>query len=85
MNKINEALDEIIKIECPTGELEKRINNILVDYDLINKNTIVTEDETLNTIDAKAFCANTSNGRLVVMARSGMDDYVATVVSAYIR
>lgn len=83
---INNAIDEIKKIECPTGELEKRVAGILADYDLENITTnSVHRDKHLDERDGKAFCVDTANGKLVIMATSGMDDYVAKVVHVYMR
>lgn len=84
MNTINNAIDEIKKIECPTGELEQRVAGILSDYNLTNMSlNAVQRDRNLDERDAKAFCADTSDGKLVIMATSGMDDYVAKVVHVY--
>lgn len=84
MTTINNAIDEIKKIECPTGELEKRVAGILYEYDLTDMNiNAVKRERRLDERDAKAFCADTSNGKLVIMATSGMDDYVAKVVHVY--
>jgi hypothetical protein len=83
---INNAIDEIKKIECPTGELENRVAGILADYDLENITTdSVHRDKSLDERDGKAFCVDTTNVKLVIMATSGLDDYVAKVVHVYVK
>lgn len=86
MDKLDEAIKQIKEIECPTGELEKRVAVILSDYDLTNKkiNSII-RDEKMDIPGAEAFCAETTSGKLVVMATSGMDDYVAKVTNTYFK
>lgn len=83
MNKLHNAINEIKKIECPTGNLEQRISGILVDYNLTNKDAKVVRDNNLDTNGAEAFKAHINNGTLVIIAASGMDDYVAKVINVY--
>lgn len=53
MNKFNAAINEIKKIECPTGELEQRVACILVDYNLTDKGTIVVKEDLLDSNELK--------------------------------
>ena len=86
MDKLDEAIKQIKEIECPTGELEQRVAVILSDYNLTNENiNSVIRDEKMDIPGAEAFYAETTNGKLVVIATSGMDDYVAKVTNAYFR
>lgn len=86
MNKLNEAIQKIEKLECPTGELELHVSGILSDYGLTEYNVkSLKRDEKFDTEEAQAFCADTKNGKLIVMASSGMDDYVAKVVNVYMK
>lgn len=88
INNINSAIDRIKSLECPTGEVESRVAGILEDYNVANKNEInIYRNESLDRIGAEAYTAsfpNNPNQSLVVLAKSGIDDYVATVVDAYI-
>jgi hypothetical protein len=88
MSKIEDAIERIKNLECPTGDEENRITEILVDYGVANSNEIeVKESETLNN-GATEFCASISgknNQDIIVLATSGMDDYVAKVKDAYLK
>jgi hypothetical protein len=87
MSKIEDAIERIKNLECPTGDEENRIEEILVDYGIANKNEIeIKKSETLND-GATEFCANISgnkNQSIIVLATSGMDDYVAKVKDVYL-
>jgi hypothetical protein len=88
INNFNSAIDRIKSLECPTGEVENRVAQILEDYNVAKKNEVnINRDEKLDRVGAQAFVASFSNNpnqSLVVLAKSGLDDYVATVVDAYI-
>ncbi len=88
INNINNAIDRIKALECPTGEVETRVAGILEDYKVANKNELnIYRNEELDKDSNEAYTAvfsNLPNQSLVVLAKSGLDDYVATVVDAYI-
>ncbi|WFA09049.1 hypothetical protein [Tissierella sp. Yu-01] len=88
INNVNSAIDRIKSLECPTGEVESRVADILQEYNVANKSEVnIYRNESLDSVGAEAYTANFANNpnqHLVVLAKSGLDDYVATVVDAYI-
>ncbi|MDF2675972.1 MAG: hypothetical protein K0Q97_262 [Bacillota bacterium] len=87
MEQINKALDRIKKLECPTGEVENRVIGILEDYNVANKNDIIiNRNYQLDNDGTEVFSAkiNNTNLSIIVLAKSGMDDYVAKVENVYI-
>lgn len=88
MESLENAVERIKRLECPTGEVENRIAGILDDYGVAGKNEIrVKRNSVYDREDAQAYTIDLSGeeGRsVVVLAKSGMDDYVAKVVDAYI-
>lgn len=86
MSKIDEAVDRIRILECPTGELENRVTEILEDYRVSSRNNInVNRDINFDSGEAQAYKVEIEgqNQSIVVLAKSGYDDYVATVIDAY--
>jgi hypothetical protein len=88
MSKIDAAVERIKILECPTGDVEKRVAGILEDYRVANGSEIsVGRDESYDRDGAEAYRARFSGDvgkSIVVLAKSGYDDYVAKVVDAYI-
>lgn len=87
MEQINKALDRIKKLECPTGEVENRVIGILEDYNVANKNDIIiNRNYQLDNDGTEVFSAkiNNTNLSITVLAKCGMDDYVAKVENVYI-
>lgn len=88
MAKIEDAIERIKRLECPTGDLGYRVAGILEDYGIANSNEItVNREESLDRDGAEAYSTRIPNNggeSLVVLARAGLDDYVAMVVDAYI-
>ncbi|MBC8061704.1 MAG: hypothetical protein H7Y18_13695 [Clostridiaceae bacterium] len=89
MSKIENAIERIKMLECPTGQVENRITGILEDYGVANRSEVeVKRYEELNINGAEGFCAKISgdkNQTIIVLANSGMDDYVAKVMDAYLK
>jgi len=86
MKKIHEVIDRISILECPTGEVENRVTEILEDYGVAEKNKInVNRDKSCDRDEAQAYRVDIAgeNQSIVVLAESGMDDYVAKVVDVY--
>lgn len=86
MNKIDEAINRIKDLECPTGNLENRVEEILEDYRVANKEEIsVKRNKNLDKNDSQAYLVKISgqNQPIVVLAKSGYDDYVAKVTDVY--
>ena len=88
MGRIEDAVERIKALECPTGDVENRVERILEDYGVVNRDKItVMRDKSLDRDGAEAYCAKiTGSGgqSVVILTKSGMDDYVAKVVDAYI-
>lgn len=86
MARLEDAVSRIKTIECPTGEVEHWVEGILNDYGITHSNAVKRE-RNLDRNGAQAYITNIqdSGGRsIVILAKSGMDDYVARVVDAYI-
>lgn len=88
MERLEDAIERIKILECPTGEVENRVAGILEDYGVAGRNEIdISRDEKYDRDGAEAFSAKIrgSEGQsIVVLAKSGLDDYVAKVVDAYV-
>ncbi len=86
MSRINEAINRIRSIECPTGDLENRVTEILLDLGVPNPNQVnIKRDNKLSSSEAQAYLVKVADEgeTFVVLARSGYDDYVAKVIDAY--
>jgi hypothetical protein len=85
MTNMDNAIERIKILECPTGHVESRIAGILEDYEVGNKRDIeVMRDEQSDNDEAQGYIAKVKgNKTLTVLATSGMDDYVAKVVEVY--
>lgn len=86
MEKIDKAIDRIRELECATGNLEDRVEEILEDYRVANKNQIsVKRDKHLDKDESQAYRVEIAgqNQPIIVLAKSGYDDYVAKVTDAY--
>lgn len=86
MKKIDEAIDRIRILECPTGELENRVTEILEDYRVSSRSKInVNRDNKFDSNEAQAYRVEIEgeDQSIMVLAKSGYDDYVATVIDAY--
>ncbi|WP_291580383.1 hypothetical protein [Clostridium sp. UBA6640] len=86
MEKLKDAIERIKILQCPTGDVENRVTGILEDYGVANKKEItVNRNEELDSIGAQAYSVQIGGNKesVVVLARSGKDDYVAEVVDVY--
>lgn len=86
MNHIKDAIHRIRQLECPTGDLENRVSGILEQFGVAGKDQVnISRDTSLDREEAQAYRVETENRdlSLVVLARSGYDDYVAKVVDVY--
>ena len=86
MSKINEAINRIRSLECPTGELENRVTEILEEYGVAGRTQInIDRAKILDSDEAQAYKVKIEDEgqSLIVMAQSGYDDYVARVVDVY--
>lgn len=89
MSILEDAVQRIKVLECPTGDLEQRVKGILEEYGVANGNElVVNRDKRLDQNEAQAYSATISGDQeqsIVILAKSGLDDYVAQVVDAYIK
>lgn len=88
MATIEEAIERIKALECPTGDIQYRVKGILTDYGIANKSQImVSREHSLDKNGARGYNAKISSEEgvdIVILAVSGGDDYVAKVSDAYI-
>jgi len=86
MHKIDEAIDRIKILECPTGELESRVAEILKDYG-VRDGVSVYRDESFDNNEAQGYRVEVAGEGhpFIVLAKSGYDDYVAKVTDVYSR
>lgn len=88
MATIEEAIERIKALECPTGDIKNRVKGILTDYGIANKSQImVSREHSLDKKGARGYNAKISREEgmdIVILAVSGGDDYVAKVSDAYI-
>jgi len=88
MSVLEDAVERIKILECPTGDLEQRVKGILEEYGVANGNDLmVSRDERFDQKEAQAYSATISGDQqsILILAKSGLDDYVAQVVDVYIR
>ncbi len=86
MNNIDAAIDRIKILECPTGEIENRVAGILENCGVAERSKVnISRVKNLDQDEAQAYTVKFQgkDNSIVVLAKSGLDDYVATVVDAY--
>ncbi|MEN6459912.1 MAG: hypothetical protein ABFC94_00890 [Syntrophomonas sp.] len=83
---LEKAIERIKVLECPTGEVENRVVGILEDFKVANRNMItISREEQEDGLEAySAVISSNKEHHITVLAKSGLDDYVATVVDACI-
>lgn len=82
MSEYQSVMERIQSIECPTGELDKKIINILSEYNVAARDEIqVIRDRDSDRNGAEAYRVEfgKEGQAIIVLARSGADDYVARV------
>lgn len=88
MAKIDDAIERIKILECPTGNVEARVTQILEEYGVASNNEITVErDKYADNVNGEAFRAKISGNidkSIMVVAQSGLDDYVAKVTDVYL-
>ncbi|MPN12071.1 hypothetical protein SDC9_159381 [bioreactor metagenome] len=82
MENLKAAIERIKIMECPTGEVERKITNILEEYEVGSKSSIeVVRNKSSDENEAQGYVAKVNGSKaLTVLVVSGMDDYVAKVV-----
>ena len=86
MEYIEDAIGRIKEIECPTGEINNRVIEVLTDFEVAARDEIIVRrDHSLDKNGVQGYNVNVSQKLdIVVLAVSGRDDYVAKVIDAYI-
>lgn len=87
MGNLDEVVEKIRVLECPTGQLGVRLEEILEDYHLGDMDSVrIEEDEDINLDGTKGYSIEIpEEGETIrVFSTAGLDDYVEKVVDAYI-
>ncbi|HZJ57293.1 MAG TPA: hypothetical protein VFD89_03525 [Clostridia bacterium] len=87
MPNIKEAMDRIRILQCPTGQLEERVANILEDHNISPKSEIlISREKRLDKDGAEAYTVTISDRldpAITLLAKSGIDDYVVQIKDIY--
>ena len=86
MQKIDEAIDRIRILECPTGDLQNRVTEILESYGVADRNNVsINRDERFDRDEAQAYRIEIRGQEktIIMLAQSGYDDYVAKVMNVH--
>ncbi len=87
MAGLTAAIERIKVLECPTGDLESRITEILGEYEVLNQNEVtVNRVKGLDKEGKEAYRAQISGEQeasVLILVEAGLDDYVAKVVDVY--
>ncbi len=86
MDKMDEALSRLRRLECPTGELEKSVALILEDYGVADMDNIrINGYKGMNGDNTQAYKVEIPGAgqSFMLLARSGNDGYVAKVLDVY--
>ncbi len=88
MTHLEKAINRIKMLECPTGELENRVIDIFEEYQVADKNEITIDRvRRLDKDGTKAYSVKLSNNEgisVILLAKSGLDDYVVKIINVYI-
>lgn len=86
MANIQNAIDRIRKVQCPTGELEEKVAGILEGYEVAKREDVsLHREENFDRDNALGFRAEINTPQKIsirILARSGAEDYVAQVIEA---
>ncbi|MGH4119781.1 hypothetical protein [Clostridium sp.] len=89
MPYIEDAIERIKELECPTGKVENRIAGILEDYGIAYRSEVEVEKYVGSEKNGvEEFCVKIPGDRnqsIIVISNGGMDDYVTKVTDAYIK
>lgn len=89
MARIDDAIERIKILECPTGNVEARVTQILEDYGVAEGSNISVErDKRFDNTKGEAYRAKISGDNkqsIMITAESGLDDYVAKVTDVYMK
>lgn len=83
-----DAIERIKMLECPTGQVEQRVAEILKEYGVAKGEDIrIKREIALDSDNSQGYSAHLNNGDQSIrfLATSGLDDYVAKVVDVKIQ
>lgn len=84
MENYSNALARIKSLECPTGGLEERMQEILSLYNVADENSIkITRDKRYDREGAQGYrivFTNQEEPAKIILAKSGAEDYVVKVI-----
>lgn len=87
MSNIENVIERLKIMECPTGYVENKVIDIFVEYDIANKNNIlVRRDESFDNQSVEGYRIDVSSDiplSIGILCKSGEDDYVAKVVDVF--
>jgi secreted Zn-dependent insulinase-like peptidase len=90
MSNIESIAKRLVGIECPTGEVERRVISKILDENH-NCNSESLRVERVKELDKGEFIAYKASGisseekNIIIYVDEGMDHYVAKVVETYIQ
>lgn len=90
MNNLEKAIERLKVLQCPSGQLEERVEEILQVHGIAKNDISVKRNEKYYNTAVQAYSVKISNDdthkqNIVILAKPGLDDYVTTVVNAYMR
>lgn len=89
MPYLEDAIERIKELECPTGKVENRIAGLLEDYGIACRSEVEVEKyEGAETNGVERFSVKipgNKNQSIIILSNSGMDDYVTKVTDVYIK
>ncbi|MDR5658948.1 hypothetical protein RH915_05555 [Serpentinicella sp. ANB-PHB4] len=85
MTNIENAIKRIERLECPTGELEYRVAEVLEAYNVASRDHITIKKQENEEEGNEVYKVNIQNNNrsMMVQATSGQDDYVTKVINVY--
>jgi hypothetical protein len=86
VDKMDEALTRLRRLECPAGELEKTVALVLEDYGVANMDDVkVSRYDGMNEDNTQAYRVDISGTEqsFMLLTRSGYDGYVSKVLDVY--
>lgn len=89
MEPIDDILGKLKRMECPAGEVADKVRAMLAEYEAVPETEIaVFRERSLDQDGAQGYIArfprNHNGLGMAVLTESGLDDYVARVVDAYL-
>lgn len=87
MESLEKAIERIKVLECPSGNIEDRVKKILEEYLTQEQYSINIEkdEDSKNRLETyMVVVSGDSENKIKILAKSGLDDYVTTVVDVFV-